>query len=772
MTVIITAIVTFDQCLVYAPSEENIMFGESNGRGNTYVYYESSENAGVYKLNEKNKLMASVTGSTTDLWDGGKVIGLVCSTRNVYLATRTQSGIKIYSWDEDLETSTTRTIPLGNDVLVAGIAVKGEKFYIVAIEDQGRTVKVYYPNGKDNRLEAVCSESAPAGTRYLDGQYVNDKLETLLSDGTRTPGYTSSKIEESELPENVGFMGISMGFSTVTRNVLVMAAVIFLFVFFFRSVIFKRNYVWLKIYGFMILVSLCLFASVYVVSEPLNGSLLEERVVETEYILDVYGRNFSDYDGSVGTTLYDDAYRMIGEFNRNSVYTIDDICIVSLNDNRAYITVSTMHPYGEWLSQSWGEEVDNCIKKSHSSDSAFWGKTELKGMNYIVVITPVTDDAASRCFLAALVRCEDIIAKGRLSIASFIFFMLIIWGVALVLILFISFLRARELRQLSSTLKRVVGGEVTEVIKPRAGSVDFEGMWNAASELSKTMGRRNYLSNQTLAVVSRFAPQNIEHLLGKEALEDVRLGDRGSVKSTVALIELSRPLTKNRSEYSASMAASIEIISKYKNEYSGVLIGDSASMCSSRVLFAKDESGTIAFGTKTIEALKKSDNSPGRRALILLHRTDYEYGITGSQDQYYTCISSTQLDTLSGFVPKLMDLGLRLVASEEALAVNNGDYFRRFIGYLELNDSGSVRLYEILDAAPVDERNRKKEASEVFGKALELYYASDFYLARNNFAEAVKICPEDLVARWYLFRCEKMLDDGKGDQFGFGLLSK
>ena len=195
-------------------------------------------------------------------------------------------------------------------------------------------------------------------------------------------------------------------------------------------------------------------------------------------------------------------------------------------------------------------------------------------------------------------------------------------------------------------------------------------------------------------------------------------------------------------------------------------------MCSSRVLFTKDESNSILFGTRTTDALKKSDNAPGRRSLILLHRTDYEYGITGSQEQYYSCISSTQLDSLAAFVPKLMDLGLRLVVSEEALDVNKTNYLKRYLGYVELGDSGTVRLYEILDAAPAEERNKKNEAAEVFGKALELYYASDFYLARNHFADAVKICPEDLVARWYLFRCEKMLDDGKGDQFGYGLLSK
>ncbi|MBO7335516.1 MAG: hypothetical protein J6U42_01105, partial [Lachnospiraceae bacterium] len=57
-------------------------------------------------------------------------------------------------------------------------------------------------------------------------------------------------------------------------------------------------------------------------------------------------------------------------------------------------------------------------------------------------------------------------------------------------------------------------------------------------------------------------------------------------------------------------------------------------------------------------------------------------------------------------------------------------------------------------------------------KALELYYASDFYLARNLFAEVVKECPEDLVARWYLFKCEGMLDGGDIDKFCYGLLSE
>ncbi len=772
LTVVVTGYITFDQCLVYAPSEQNVLFGVEDGKGNSYVYFESSANAGIYKLNENNKLMASVVDGSGNPWDGGKVIDLIYSSGMIRMAVRTQSGLKIFAWSDDLKDGNSQTVPFSNDVVVSSVCLSTGSLLAVTIEKGGTEAVVYRLGAAGRDPEVVYFETAEGGLRFLDARYVNERLERLMSDGSRTPGFAASTDERTKLPENVGFMGISMGFSTVVRNILFMVAIIFAIIFFFRTVVFKRNYVWLKIYGFMILVALCLSASIYLVNEPVSHSRAEERMRESEDILRLIGRDFVDYDGSLGTARYDEAYKALSGY-WGKTGTIADLCVTSINNGRALVNVSTQLPYGQWLADSWGEAVDDCIEKAHAGNSPVWNEITLKGVSFLTVALPITDEAGARSFISAIVQYEDIIADNAINLITYLGYMFFVWGCALVIIIIISYMRARELKVLSTTLTRVCSGDQLEVVKPHAGSKDFERMWNAAAELSKVMERNNYLKNQTLTSVSRFAPQNIEKFLGRDSITDVRVGDRGSVNGTVALVEVARPFIRKRSDYMDYMSRNIEILCKYKSEYSGVIISDSATMCSSRILFANENGNPIAFGVRTVEALIKSDPAQRKRALILLHKTEYEYGITGSADQSFACISSTQLDAIALRIPKLMDLGLRVVASEDAMANHVNDYSVRYIGYLELGENGgNVKLYEVLDSAPMEERNRKKQTAQNFRRALDLYYTNDFYLARNVFTEVIKDCPEDLVARWYLFRCEGMLDGGKVEQFGYGLLSE
>ena len=770
-SVIITVAVTFNQCLVYAPSEANVRYGASDDKGNNYAYFESAVNVGIYKLSDKNKVMGQVVDSSVKPWDGGKVLGLLVSSRTVYLPVRTQAGVKLFAWNEDLEKDSETVIPFSPDVKIAGITLKNETLYIVALENDGESAVVYSAK-KGGETVSVYNEQAADGTRFLDAYYINGRLESLFSDGSRSAGYNNASAQRTVLPDNVGFMGISLGFPTVIRNVLILAAIIFLIVFFFRAVVFKRNYTWLKIYGFMFVFSICLSFAVYLMTDTVCESRIAERMGSSEYIISTYAKGINSYDGSIGTKKYYDAYTEISRIT-DTYGTIADIAAVTMNNSRAMVAVSTRIPFGEWLSGTWGEVVDECIVKSHSHDNAQWGFTTIGGQDYMTVVVPVNDDLEGRCFLAGLVRYEDIKAQNSYDVVSFIAIMGIVWGAALFIVIFINFIRAKELKAVANTITRISRGEQTEVVRPLKVSKDFEIMWNAASELAKSFGKNVYLKNQTLLSASRFAPQNIEKLLGKDSVSDVRLGDKGSVHGTVALIEITRPFTRSRSEYMDLMSTNIELLCRYKNEYSGVLISDSATMCSSRMLFAQDEGKAIAFGVRTSDAIEKSSATGRKKSIILLHKTDYEYGITGSGDQNFACISSTQLDALSDYVPKLLDLGIRLAVTEEVLADSSVECASRYIGYIVLPDNGGeVRIYEVLDAESMEERNRKKATLGTFGKALELYYASDFYLARNLFAEAVKECPEDLVARWYLFKCEGMLDGGDIEKFCYGLLSE
>ena len=90
----------------------------------------------------------------------------------------------------------------------------------------------------------------------------------------------------------------------------------------------------------------------------------------------------------------------------------------------------------------------------------------------------------------------------------------------------------------------------------------------------------------------------------------------------------------------------------------------------------------------------------------------------------------------------------------------------RYLGYLLLSDSQErIRLYEVLDACPLREGKQKALTDQKFQKGLSLFYQHDFYLARSTFNEVLRENPEDSMAKWYLFTCEKYLNEThrKGD---------
>jgi len=771
-TVVTTIVITFDQCLIFAPSQDNILHGTSDDQGNSYMYYESEANVGVYKLSDNDKLMAFVTETPGKAWDGGKVLDLSYSSRSVYLAVRNSAGLKLYIWNDELADEKQLLIPLTTDVVVSSVFTKGDQIIFSTIEDDGSRVTVYSTSGKNVEPISIQSKDAPEGLRFLDANYQGETLETLLSDGTRSAGYYNSVQEEKVLPEKVSFMGVTMGFTVVARNVVIMAAIIFIIAFFFRSVVFRRNYVWLRIYGFMIIVSLCLSAAVYIMSETVSESRIEDRKKEAEYLLSLYSKDMENYDASFGSDVYNDTYAKLNGIQGTSS-AIKDLCITTISNERALVNVSTKIPYGDWLADLWGEAVDKCVVRAHAIDSPVWDNTIVNGIGYLTVAVPLNDSIVNRPFVSALIPYSDIEAENASDLVRFFIYMAMVWGVALLIIVFVSFKNALELRKISKMLMSVARGEQKNVKKPLLGSRDYDRMWSAVAELSKGMGKSNYIQNQALVSLARFAPLDIEKLLGKESLADVRLGDRGALDGTVAMIEIGNKLSSERNDFMELMNTAIETICRHREEYSGVLVSDSTNMCSSRMFFPNDKEKAISFGVRTSEALKKSTLSVWKNSFILLHKTRFEYGIMGSADQNFACFRSPQIDLISSYVPELMDLGLRVVASEEVVKGHTDEFMVRFIGSLETAEGiAPIKLYEVLDAVEGDERRRKKETAPIFKKALELYYGSNFYLARNLFAEAVKECPSDLVARWYLFRCEKMLDDGNSEQFKFGLLSK
>ena len=95
-------------------------------------------------------------------------------------------------------------------------------------------------------------------------------------------------------------------------------------------------------------------------------------------------------------------------------------------------------------------------------------------------------------------------------------------------------------------------------------------------------------------------------------------------------------------------------------------------------------------------------------------------------------------------------------------------YDLRYIGFVTPDaehPEHHVELYEVLDACSTRVRQIRLQMQKKFAEALDLFYKQDFYFARNSFTEILREMPEDEITKWYLFECERYLNEADGSNF-------
>lgn len=327
--------------------------------------------------------------------------------------------------------------------------------------------------------------------------------------------------------------------------------------------------------------------------------------------------------------------------------------------------------------------------------------------------------------------------------------------------------QGRQLRRLAAATARVADGrENWETLKDSAGSFWIES--NEMRTLRSSLGqiftdveRMQHDQYRILKQYYRFAPKQLEQILGKYSIHDVEPGDRARVTGTLAF--LSYPGNgKTGAEYLHRMGEEYRRLGEKQRECGGVLLSDNSDLTTLRLLFRKEAKQALQFGLEMAAAGEEKREQP----FVLLHHTSFTYGVVGDEEQAFTYVLSGDMEILESYADSLRAIGVRMVATDTVYEQIEKETAGRYIGYLE-RAGICFKLYELLDAYPAKERKRRLDTRDKFKKALNLFCQGDYYLGRNLFTEVLKECPEDEVAKWYVFLCEKYLntDYGKGNSY-------
>lgn len=312
-------------------------------------------------------------------------------------------------------------------------------------------------------------------------------------------------------------------------------------------------------------------------------------------------------------------------------------------------------------------------------------------------------------------------------------------------------------RKLTQVAKDLASGHLLPgkpVLLNRNGGM----IWKSLAEISKNMSRYNYSKMMSFQAYYRFAPKKLEKLLGKDSVTDVQIGDVVELFGTIAIVSMEKKGQTDRKQLTEWLGARCETIIHQQAKHEGIKVAGNGSLSQMQLIFPEHPADALRFGTETlIEMEEKGLMRDMAHMTILLDTSKFSYGITGVDDEIFPFLIAPQTDALGEKLERFNELDIRMVMTEDTMLRLEEPVQHRFIGRIHIENK-EVKLYQVLDVYKEQERNNRMKTDFMFQSALELFYRSDFYLARNTFAEVLKRCPDDLVAKYYMFRCEEDLN--------------
>lgn len=332
-----------------------------------------------------------------------------------------------------------------------------------------------------------------------------------------------------------------------------------------------------------------------------------------------------------------------------------------------------------------------------------------------------------------------------------------------------------SIASLSEQMSKVADGDY-RVSEIAVRNDEIGDMARSLQEMTVSLSIRDYEVRNTMLSYHRFVPNGLEMLLDRASIMEVSLGDSRAITGNTAIITVcnrqSVRLVLSDDDYVSFVNRSSSLMDSAVRPHGGILLSSGYDMAGNKVFFGGDSNAGVRSGLDLLGAASENaaKGAPMPEFYMLLHNTEFLYGIAGSDENLFPYISSSELEFLGTYSEQFRSAGVRIVVTEPFLRQLDGNYTTRYIGFL--SSAGfrlSFKLFEILDACSDLERNLRISYDPTLQKAINMFYKSDYYLARNLFSSVLRICPTDGIARWYLFACEHFFHAPEGEEPNFQL---
>ena len=438
----------------------------------------------------------------------------------------------------------------------------------------------------------------------------------------------------------------------------------------------------------------------------------------------------------------------------------DIIDISVIDTTTGTITMSTAGYGGGTVDYVFGEDAAALVS---SADNAGNIKGNIDGELVYFISAAVTSAPQYKLLCTArLLGVSDYITTFNISLPIII---VLVFALASVVAITLISYEAAAMGRISDALEKLGEGE-TDVEKPGDSlGYDINRMWASVNEIENNLKRASRDRFVTYEAYFRFAPKQIEKILGKGAITEVNIGDSKRINGTLAVVRDKNGAINDASSLTAKNSL-LSLVEKHSNSNGGVFISAGSGVSMLKLLFMSNVKESIRFGT---DLSREAAADPSVAVpTVILHYTSYTYCVAGTSSQALTFLTERDVLVLEQFASWLSGLDIPMVVTDTVKDREEGAWDFRYIGFIvpDADDRNRrIGFYEVLDAADGDERRGKKRTLSAFKDALDMFYGRDFYFARNAFTDILREDPSDAVAKWYLFECERLLNEEASPDF-------
>jgi len=268
-----------------------------------------------------------------------------------------------------------------------------------------------------------------------------------------------------------------------------------------------------------------------------------------------------------------------------------------------------------------------------------------------------------------------------------------------------------------------------------------------------------------LKAQKRFVPSQFLVHLGQDNITNVTLGDSISLDMNVLFLDI---LNFTSLVEKTSPQEVIKLLNELFNEL-GIVINrfegfiDSYQGDQIMALFPTSSYNTVIAAIEMTKTLYNFNGTATNKALpyfnigIGINSGPLVLGTMGSTNRMQCSVLGDTVNLASRIENLTRTYGAKVLIGENTyntIQEDKHDGFR-MVDYVRVKGKGKpVKIYEVINAEPKQQRLLKTQTLEIFNRATALYFSKDFEASKTLFRTALEINPSDKVFQIFLKRIE------------------